>query len=161
MADRFQRRGFSGAGRFSSASPDRQSTTPQPGNNVLPFADPRREQARRPPAAPASKAPAANWGAIVEIELAPGTVRHPGLLDQVRKEAGRIVALDLLSDGVTMSFGIDTDSRGDAQAQCDEVTSRVLDLLGLSDTAVAAKKVFERDLATLDHSPHPVELAGD
>lgn len=94
------------------------------------------------------------WGVVLTMCYPEGTTRHPRVLDRVERELGRICAIDESVSGVRLSFGARGQDVEAAREDRRAVKTRLLDLLGLPETAVV------EDRLTLRHGPSPQDEAG-
>lgn len=89
------------------------------------------------------------FGATIALSLPGEAIRHPRLPDQIRRELGRICAVDLQHEGIRVGFGARGSSYDEAAEDCDAVVERLVGWLGLGHEAVVEHSVFERDLGLL------------
>lgn len=98
------------------------------------------------------------WLARLTIDLHPGVVRHPRLLDRVREELGRPCAINISHEGVALSYTAKGESFEEAAEDSTEVCENLLDNVLLGGGTVSEHILIPADELQTWRFFHPVQL---
>jgi hypothetical protein len=98
------------------------------------------------------------WVAIKSVEFPEGTIRHPGVLDLVKRELGQKCTIDNRDEGLRLAFSMRMESEDRAREHSAAVGIRLLELLGADQGQLIEDVIYDETVFDPKDREPPLKL---